>query len=70
MPTSGYAATSTIAQGATAQPSVPTPAALAVREVFFTSADLQKPDRLYQVIHTLQQNCAKAFRVRWPPTPP
>jgi hypothetical protein len=38
-------------------------AKVGVREMFFTSADLAKPDRLYQVIHQIQQNLALALRI-------
>lgn len=36
---------------------------LQVQQVFFTSADLKDPDRLYRVLHVIQQNLSKALRV-------
>lgn len=49
--------------GSQTKPTILARVALSVREMFFTSADLQKPDRLYQVIHQVQQNLSKALRV-------
>jgi hypothetical protein len=40
-----------------------TRAKVSVRQVFFTSADLQKPDKLYQVLHMIQQNLSLALRI-------
>lgn len=60
----GNAASSTIAQpvGSQTKPTILSRAAVALRGVFFTSADLQKPDRLYQVISALQTNVASVVR--------
>jgi hypothetical protein len=65
MPATSRGASSTIAQpvGSQTRPTILTRSAIAVREMFFTSADLQKPDKLYQVIHAIQQNLSKALRV-------
>jgi hypothetical protein len=61
--TRGASSTAVQPVGSQSRPTILTRSALAVREMFFTSVDLQKPDRLYQVVHAIQQNLSKALRL-------
>ena len=60
----GAGASSIITQpvGSQTAPTVMQRALFAIRKVFFTSADLQEPDKLYQVIRQIDDGVTTALR--------